>query len=85
MLRNGIVVLALLGFVAGTGGCGRSSTEQIFSEQEAKERRKQEFSPDLKNLIEMEKKFGMDHSQVRQNKMELGLDPDKPAAEQQLP
>ncbi len=84
MLRNGIVTLALLGFVTGGAGCGGSNTAPLFSEQEAKEKRKQELSGEMKALIEMEKKHGSNHSQVRQMKLELGLDPDKPAAEQEI-
>lgn len=64
-------------------GCS-SGTSPAFSEEEQKERYKKEVSGEMKALIEMEAKFGADHSQVRQMKMELGLDPDKPASEQSL-
>lgn len=64
-------------------GCsGRAAKAPAFTPVEQQEKFEQETSGEVKRLIEMEKKFGAKHSQVRQMKMELGMDPDKPAADQ---
>jgi len=42
---------------------------------------KKHVSEELKTVIELEKKYGIDHSLVRQMKIELSLDPERPAAE----
>lgn len=65
-------------------GCsGKSATKPAYTPAEQKEMFRKEVSGEVKSLIEMEKKYGMNHSQVRQKKIELGMDPDKPAADQQ--
>jgi outer membrane murein-binding lipoprotein Lpp len=74
------VVLGLLALV----GCSSSDTSPAFTPDEHKEMRRAELSEELKTLIELEKQHGSDHSEVRQMKEAMGLDPNRPAAEQSL-
>src|SRR5262245_10935840 len=73
LTRMGRIGLACLIVVC--VGCGSSGTETKYSPPELKAMHEKEMAPELKKLEELEKKLGKDHSQVKQMRMELGLEP----------
>jgi len=77
--QNTLVAIA---FGLAISGCGASETSKAFSPAEEKALLKEQMSAEIQRLVDIEKQFGMDHSQVQQAKMEMGLDPSKPAADQ---
>ena len=56
-------------------GCGSSGTQEKYSPPELQAMREKELAPEMKKLEELEKTLGKDNSQVKQMRMELGLDP----------
>lgn len=56
-------------------GCGSSGTHPAFTIEETKAMEKKEKSGDYAELEKLEKKYGKDHPQVKQMRMEQGLDP----------
>ena len=68
-------VVGSLGVALGVVGCGGSSTAPLMTPQQMQEAKQQETAGDRKVLEDLEKKYGKDHPQVKQMRMELGLDP----------
>ena len=69
-------VMATLGIlVAGCNGCGDSGLKPAVSRAKFEEIKQEETSGERKLLENLEKKFGPNHPQVIQMKMELGITP----------
>jgi hypothetical protein len=73
--KTSISHIGLAGLVLACVGCGPSGTQEKYSPPELKAMREKEMAPEMKKLEELEKKLGKDNSQVKQMRMELGLDP----------
>ena len=82
VLRQAVFPLAIASAGVLFMGCSSSQTAPAFSAKEQKKLEKEQLSQEMQPLIELEKQYGMGHSQVKQMKMEMGLDPERPAAEQ---
>ena len=67
--------IGVTGLVVACIGCSKGGTEEKYSPPELKAMREKELAPEMKKLEELEKTLGKDHSQVKQMRMELGLDP----------
>lgn len=76
------VVLVVFGLNSLLVGCSSSQTSPAFTPAEEKAARKEQTSAAVQAIIDLEKQYGLEHSQVQQMKLELGLDPNRPAAEQ---
>lgn len=74
------------GFLAITAicisACSSKAREPVYTKEQQQKKFVEETAGEMKKLIDMEKKYGMDHPQVKQMKMELGLDTTKPASGQ---
>lgn len=69
ILRN----LAAATLVAAVG-CSKPAAKPMFTKEEQQQKFVEETAPERKQLEDMEKKFGKDHPQVKQMRLELGLE-----------
>jgi hypothetical protein len=67
--------IGMTGLAVAFVGCGQGGTQAKYSPPELKAMHDKEIAPEMKKLEELEKQLGKDHSQVKQMRMELGLDP----------
>lgn len=62
--------------IAAAHGCKDSGIKaKPYSKEEYKQMRDKELAPEIKELEKLEKKLGKEHPEVKQRRMELGLDP----------
>ncbi len=81
-LQKRLVPLTMAVIMNAALGCS-SQTGPAFTPEVQKAKEKEAMSAAMKELIDLEKQYGPEHSQVKQMKLELGLNPDRPAAELQ--
>jgi hypothetical protein len=80
LLRRGLLLSAVVAV-----GCGNADYRPVYTPAEAQEMLKQELSGEMKRLEEIEKKFGKNHPEVKQRRLELGLDkPENPVPDDKV-
>jgi len=73
-MENDIVRVLIAATLVAAAGCSKDAAKPMFTKEEQQKKFVEETSGERKQLEEMEKKYGKDHPQVKQMRLELGLE-----------